>query len=474
MSYLLFKPDEAFLVKVGFQSIAHVPVIFNDKWAYQREANRWLRERAIGEDVQHEDGGGNIPTRQSLITIARCLIDFLAWCDWADPRPKKLDPELPFHPWKEIEYTKDLRSRYQKSMLDGSWSFFLKPLSPSTINSRVSEAARFCKWAVRVGLREKPFDIPYDISYRKVKGISSHSHKVVEKKSRKGLVRPHPSDLRLPTIQQVEKWFNSVKIKKGPTLSLMCRLVMEVGLRREECCQWDLEYLGTDPTKWQVKFGYVILKIKYGTKGPDYAEVDNTLDGCTKYPRVIGPTRIVYVPLDLAHDLIDYRNKIRLKLLSKYINNATSKNERELRIKEVKTWHRLFLSDYDGRPINGPTLLKAFKVNPPYPEWQTHLGRHYFACYFMLNKLRQDWKIEKTTDLERGAWTSPPPDWVMFKGQAALLMLKKLLGHVNEKTSEMYLVWLLEAFNLHSDYVEALEGALPKSEGGEEWQTHGA
>src|SRR5690606_19674200 len=104
------------------------------------------------------------------------LIDFLSWCDWA--MPQRIDPDTnkPRARWEDVNYNDDLIGRYQKSMLKGSWSASKEPLAPSTINSRVEVAARFCRWTVQVGLRKTPFDIPYDVTYRKKGGLSSHSH----------------------------------------------------------------------------------------------------------------------------------------------------------------------------------------------------------------------------------------------------------------------------------------------------------
>jgi len=220
----------------------------------------------------------------------------------------------------------------------------------------------------------------------------------------------------------------------------------------------DLEYLGASPEAWKIVDDSVILEIKYGTKGEKFADGSTKTDAdqTAPYPRTVGPSRTVYVPLDLALDLLEYRNKERLRLISKYIGSAVDSKDRARRQREVKTWHRLFLSDYDCRPVQGSTLLKAFKFNPPYPEWHTHLGRHYFACTFVLRKLRQQWAIENSEHQQ--ARIGPPPDWVLFQGQAALLMLKRQLGHHSEATTEKYLVWLLQAFESNrDDYVAALD-----------------
>jgi hypothetical protein len=444
MGYLLFQPSDDLIAAAGFGSVAHVPIIFSMDWKYHRVASRYMRQRALGQTIPVEFGGGSIPTKQSLTTFGRWLIDFLAWCDWA-----KIS-------WKDVTYTEDLVLRYQVSMTTGSWSASKQSLSASTINNRTDEAVNFCAWALRVGLREKPFDVPYEQSYRKSGGLSSRT-RMVAVKSRKGKIRAAPVDLSLPTEIQVARWLASVKAKFGIVKMLMCRLATEAGLRRQEVVEWDLSYLGTNADNWQVRDENVILQIQYGTKGEKYADEFASL-GATPVSRTVGPARFISVPLDLALDLLEYRNKLRPKLIRMYVNKETDPASKKRREAEARSWnHRLFLAEYDGRPIQGPTLLKAFKINPPFKEWHTHLGRHYYACLYMLRQLRLLWKASSP------AGTNPPPDWVLFQGQAALLMLRRQLGHISERSTETYLVWLLHAFTHNDEYVTALEAPVPKS-----------
>ena len=403
-----------------------------------------MRQRALGQTVPVELGGGSIPTRQSLTTFGRWLIDFLAWCDWAKTS------------WKDVTYTEDLVLRYQVSMTSGSWSASKQPLASSTVNNRMDEAVNFCAWAFRVGLRKKPFDVPYEQSYRKSGGLNSRTH-MVAFKSRKSKIRAAPVDLSLPTEIQVARWLASVSAKFGIVKMLMCRLATEAGLRRQEVVEWDLSYLGTNPENWQVRDENVVLKIQYGAKGEKYAD-EFLPHGATPVSRTVGPARSIHVPLDLALDLLEYRNKLRPKLIKMYIDKATGPADKKRREVEARSWnHRLFLSEYDGRPIRGPTLLKAFKINPPFKEWHTHLGRHYYACLYILRQLRLQWTSSSP------AGTSPPPDWILFQGQAAMLMLRRQLGHISEQTTETYLVWLLHAFTLNDDYVRALDAPAPGS-----------
>ena len=226
MRYVLYRPNSSILKQAGFGAIAHIPCIFSEDWNYQREASRYLRQRALGQALPL-DTLAKIPTSQSLVTIGRWLTDFLTWCDWAGTT------------WKEVEYIRDIILRYQQSMRSGAWSVSQTALASSTINNRVGEAVNYCAWAVRVGLREKPFDIPYETTYRKSHGLTSHSRSLMAVRSRKQSVRSKPRDLVLPSEQKVADWLHSVKVGLGKTKNLMCRLTVEVGLRRQEVVEWD-------------------------------------------------------------------------------------------------------------------------------------------------------------------------------------------------------------------------------------------
>src|SRR5690606_33982364 len=111
MQYVLFMPSEPIIREAEFESIAHVPCIFSDEWDYHRAGSYWLIARASGKDLPTKEGGGQIPTRQSLITFARSLIDFLSWCDWA--MPQRIDPDTnkPRARWEDVNYNDDLIGR---------------------------------------------------------------------------------------------------------------------------------------------------------------------------------------------------------------------------------------------------------------------------------------------------------------------------------------------------------------------------
>ena len=439
MSYTLFQPVQKMLEDAGFHPVAHVPVIFGKGWKYERIANRYLRERARGVALTREQGGGTEPTEQSIETMARWLIDFLEWCIWAKT------------PWQKVEYSTDLLERYQRDMQNANWSTTAKSLAPSTINNRVSEATYFCDWAARNGYRES-FDVAYQQSYRSSGGgQNSKSYKSTLVKGRKGKVRVHAGSLTIPTELQIDDWLEALKIKKGFTLSLMAKLCLESGIRREECVQWDLEYLNENRKKWIAFRDYVEVTLKYGAKGPKYTDVVNKKRASK---RTVGPTRKIHIPLSLAEELMRYRNTVRSKSLLKYVNAAKTTEERKQRLEQVQHESRLFISEYDGRPIQGETLRRGFKVNPPWDEWSPHLGRHYYACLRIAKSIRLQIAMRTKNNADAAMVT---PDWIVEAGKAEILLLRDQLGHLDEKTTNRYLRWLKNAFCNSVDFAEELE-----------------
>jgi hypothetical protein len=69
-------PDPQRLTERGYESVAHVPVIFDSQGRYCREHNRYLRERARLE--WHPGGGADIPRGRTLGNIAERLLNFIS------------------------------------------------------------------------------------------------------------------------------------------------------------------------------------------------------------------------------------------------------------------------------------------------------------------------------------------------------------------------------------------------------------
>lgn len=129
----------------------------------------------------------------------------------------------------------------------------------------------------------------------------------------------------------------------------------------------------------------------------------------------------------------------------KYVN-AAGGTERRKRLLERED--RLFLSEYDGRPITSDTLYKAWTLMPvkfkPYPEWSPHLGRHFWACTTLWEAF-----VEREAMLADGVVATS--DWISASAGSDLLMLiMPQLGHLDESTTREYLVWLREMARAHA------------------------
>jgi hypothetical protein len=416
MQYLIHWPDERFLIEAGFGSAARAPCIFDDGWVYQKIFSWYMRDRLKGEPLT-DYGHRKYPTKQSLETFARALCNFLEWSAWSRC------------PWDKISYTHDLINGYQKHMQTGIWSVARKPLSARTVNQRVDEACNFLRWAAQRGLRG-----PFEIHGRKLKlprvGIANRASEKTEIMSRMGRIRTDPMKLNMPSHSDVLKWLNCVLIQKGATKALMCELIIESAIRREECAQWRIWTLPQNRDNWEIFGDHVMVEIEYGAKGAKHLD---------KNGQEVGPKRHIVLPLKLAQKIHEYREYVRPKIRLKYVNAASSEAERKRRLKHIEP--RLFLSEYDGKPISGKQLRRAWSdvSVKPYSEWSPHLGRHYWACRTLLIAYQARQK-------QLSNHTAITGDWITGHAQSDILMIvQPQLGHIDSKTVNCYLRWLHKA-----------------------------
>ncbi|OEZ59013.1 phage integrase family protein [Janthinobacterium sp. HH103] len=415
MFYTVFLPDEDSMRKAGFGYRAKAPAIFCEHWKYQKEVSWYLRDRAAGEAFEIGRSVRSFPTASSMDGYARAMTDFLEWCDWVGCK------------WQKVEYQADLIDRYQVHMQSGAWAVRGVGLKPRTYNLRVDEACHFLRWAARKELRAK-FTVTTHRTSLNLGGPSARG-KSIEVESRTGRVRPDPISLRIPKTQEINRWRNYVQIRRGETMALMCDLIMATGIREQECAQWRTFTLPTDKSKRVSVDGYVTVKIEYGAKGTKRRNArDDT----------VGPPRNISVPTSLAERLHEYAGARRTKSRQVYVNAA--KNPAERRKRQLEREDRLFLSEHDGRPISADTIYKAWAIMPeeymPYLGWSPHLGRHYWACMALWNSF-----MEREALLAEGV--VPTTDWITAGANSDMLLLvQPQLGHVDEKTTHAYLVWL--------------------------------
>lgn len=429
----------------GFEHLAKIPFVISGAKGYHREASWYLRDRAllawVPGDSQHN---GKYPTRQSLVTYCSYLINFLDWCEQTS------------RDWRTIAYTSDLVHGYQAQMGSGLWSASGKPLSARTINLRVAEAMRFLQWGAARSLR-KPFDF---ITVTRSVSIPSHQQagRQVQKETqvRAGKVRQDPATLRLPTPSEVSRWLKVVEVEKGVTKMLMCDLILQTALRREEACRWRMDTLPLSRADWNINGDTVTVKIGYGAKGGK----TNDIDG-----EELGPPRFITMPLSMAERLHQYRANIRPANRSIFVraNSTTPVERREL----AKTNPRqLFLSDTNGRPIQYYTLYAAWTGVScmPFKGWSPHCGRHYWACDKLLSAVKQN-----AAALGSPLNASTSSNWITgCVNDTIMLVIQPQLGHVSADTTEQYLKWVLQVsaqMGLNDRYQAALDADTGTSNG---------
>lgn len=442
VAFYLFWPDLNLLDSRGFESIGHVPCVFNGDWIYQHLPSRYLRERALLEWAPKNEpygllASGRYPTQQTLQVYGYSLCNFLEWCE-----ARRVD-------LAEVAYTRHLFSGYQAEMLSGRWSAAARRLSPATVNLRLREAIHYVQWAADRGLREA-FTVQFTLRNVKANNpLASTGHRSLAITTRAGSVRPNPMNLVMPTDQQVRLWFESVRIRKGPTKALMCELILRTGIRREEAAEWRLDTLPLENNRWRTKGDFVDVLIKHGTKGTKFRDEHGDL---------VGPSRYIQVPIALAESLAHYREFVRPGLRAAYVRNAASPQERRSRM--AKPPKQLFLSDATGAPITALRLYEAWTSagRLPYKGWAPHQGRHYWACKTLLESLKPS---DRPTPHQEG---SAALDWISGSGMSVIqIVIRPQLGHLSAETTNAYLGWAYRALTttqLQDEYASALEAIL--------------
>jgi integrase len=438
-NFFLFWPDAKKVKAAGFKSLAHVPCVFDAHWRYQRIPSVYLCARARAKLERKSNRPAlhavRYPTVLSLRAFGEALINFLEWCAENG------------RPWEVVDYDDDIVSGYQEDMLSGAWSARRSALSARTINARVGEACRFLEWAASVHLRE-PFEIlTTKVSVDQQSGTSTHGHKRKTVEVRVGGIRPNPLQLRIPTDAEVDRWGRSVRAESGYTKSLMCRAVLETAVRREELVQWRIDTLPIDKTQWRVEGDSVMVTISYGAKGSKRRNESGDL---------VGPSRDIVIPLSLAESLHEYYRTIRPALRKKFVYAGGTEAERRRRMKLTTT--RLFLSEATGLPVSAQRFYEAWTGASalPFAGWSPHGGRHWWSCKKLLKAVK---RLEGIGALAP-SYSDGDSMLTASATDVIRLVIKPQLGHLDEKTSEAYLVWvrrIVELATLYDDYERELE-----------------
>jgi hypothetical protein len=396
----VFQPNAERIAKLGFASVAHVPVIFDSRQRYCREYNRYLRERA---ELDWRPSGDfrERPRPRTLKAIAEYLSNWIRWCESKDMA------------WQSATYEDVLI--YQDAQDSGSWSAAGEPLARGTSNGRADDATHFLSWAAQRGLRGE-FKVNYTVQQKKIHG-RMRTVTVRPGRLKEPLGESQVDAFKLPEPQEVRDWLAAVKKRRGYAKYLTCRFILETGARIGEVeampvSGWpSVEDIEEAACRCDV---FVPVPLTRGTKG--------------------GRPRTIRVPVDLA------------RAIRVWIDGPRNKYVFGLHKRTGKRTDNLFVSDaagYIGAPIRRHTIGECFaKVTPRPKVWSPHKGRHAFACFFVLYALETEALAHKSTVADMGV------NWVHNRGGEWIKMLQRQFGHVDETTTQIYLTWLATAAGL--------------------------
>lgn len=411
----VFQPDAERLRELGYGAVANVPVIFDRDNALCREHSRYLRDRAVGQWSPVSTAAK--PRRTKIVaqrTLKLAADSLSVWIDWCETQQQD---------WRTVAYEDVLT--FQNSMLHGTWSPSGRKLSPATANRRADEATAFLEWAGVKQLRT-PFTVPrttsshnFSTGKSSVRTRAEHTARIHRaKQSRTGGIE---AISLLPEPQEVVDWLARVLELRGPAKYLAAKFILETGTRLEETVSIVTDQIPSMATLRELQGKgrsavYVPLTI---TKG--------------SVPREI-PVAIDFL-IELRH-WIDTRRQTMAYRYSRRTGQKAS--------------NLLFISDsrgHEGIPISRATLYKLFTTVHPRPrKWHPHFGRHAYACFNTLHSLRSEAAAAGSTLEGMGV------DWINSRGSFHLKMLQRNLGHLDEKTTELYLRWLATAAGVDETY----------------------
>lgn len=403
----VFFPDPDRMTRLGYGSVANVPILFDCRQRYCREINRYIRARATLQWHPSADGiavGRDFPRRSTLKSIAHELANFIEWCEHHGLA------------WRAMTYDDVLR--YQRDQLEGRWSANARrKLKAATANARADQATHFLRWAAEHRLRG-PINIPAIAKTRAMRSGRSSGPAMATSLVRAGRAKRSQTEhiakvIMLPSVEEVREWLIALRDARGYAKALACRMIVEVGLRKMEVSGLTVEMI---PTSDDLN--------RLSNRGHPSAPVEITV---TKG----GRPRTVQIPLAFARELRTWVDTRRLTLALRFKRRTGRACS-----------NALFVSDapgFEGVPLLGHTIYKAFKAKPRPRTWHPHFGRHVFACFYLLHSLQLDAAAKGGSVADQGA------DWLQLRGRFWLDMLRRQLGHVSEETTDLYLRWLATA-----------------------------
>ncbi len=407
-----FRRDRSTLDPIGFGAVAHVPFLLRADMSYADEVNRFLRERALLDWHPNNRNGSptaavRVPSENTILAIARDLENFFSFL------------EVNCVDWRQMDYQNLLRT-YQADQENGSWSERREPLAPATINRRMGSVCEFLSWAGDRGLRPL-FTVMGSLATHRDRSGTATSHRMHQTIARSGRVRERPERLRIPTIAEIEAWLVEIEKRRGMTKALVCRTILETGMRLEEVILLRTAQVA-DPAA--IVPGYPArMDICYGTKGS--RRVGD--------PNKKGKPRTLRFGVDFLHRLDDYRRLRRAKAVALFRRVNPGR-----RLSDI-----LFLSERTGEPMTRKMIYDAWtRCNSlPFTGWSPHGGRHAFACLLLLRLIHEESERigQAAQNLPRSALIGQVTDLIK-------MYVRPVLGHASEKTTERYLEWIADHF----------------------------
>lgn len=413
MTWRVYVPDAHRLTQLGYPKVSGCCSLFHDEHGYGRDPNRYLRDRYRGRWVpQYKDGPSGVKSQGKRPTTSKGEADRLAhFLNWIDANGLDVN---------HISYEDVLFYQDEMTTLRPSG---IQP-SPATRNQRADVATFYLMWRADLGLRAS-FDVTATLTRLPIQGRRGEKL-VYARTGRLPVSRDGLPTLSLPTPAQKLVSYSAVRKRLGEAKMLAARSIVEIGLRAFENAALHAE-------QWPSKND--ILKAQRGGRQDVPMRI------------VVGKgdkERIVGIPLPFAlmvREWIDYRRHLLVR-------------------PALRDKGPLFVSDshgYEGIPLSQATIYNCFKIKVPGgPDvWYPHLGRHDYACNFILAGLRHD------ATISGNILRCMRPEWVTDRTSFWINMLRKRLGHVSETTTDRYLQWIAESYQLvevADSYADFLDG----------------
>lgn len=413
LAYLIKSdPDEC--ERLGIAALSHIPGVWSAGFEPISDAIDYLIAKGTGK----WSGGGERSSyaafkslsTASMTAYGNDVVTFFDWCE-----SQSID-------WHTAE-TIDLVVAYKSSLDErGNLRPKRRRLAASTINRRVGTALdflAFCRARYGGGSTSSRLEIASSVRCRKSHSKMRSSDATIVKSTKS---KVHPKALRLPTISELNCWLSALREKHGISPYLISKTIVGVGLRAEEALLLRADQLPPIPAAGSTT---ARMEITFGTKGGrDPQDPDRR-----------GKPRYVRVPITLLKELHGYATGHRKLCLHRY--------HKDKRADDVPK--ELFLSRYTGMRYSYSRFYELW-TSPrlPFDHFSPHIGRHTWACYTLLEKIKNEIELSVGVDgplasIATNLHQNLIETWVSTQ-----------LGHVDDRTSLMYLNWVMEELDIKS------------------------